>query len=307
MRAFWRRVSRPAPSPPVPVVHVGFTKAASTYLQAYFERHPAIHYPNRFDIYEHFAKPNYLLFDRARAEEYFRHECEVANGRALVCSHERLSGCPHSGFYDCASIARLLCDVVRPRIVIVIREQYDMIASIYREYVNNGGVRTLLEYVYPPHDGRIPLFDWKPLRYVELISLYQEMLEPGNVKVLLFEDIKSSSAATLKELADFIGVEPMEDDGDLEAHRNTSPPDPDVERQRARNLSGGLLTTVSCERSVGQRWLGSSTEVVEQEFLGTHSFREMLRNYIAVSEFAESNRRLADLLRIDLSRRGYVM
>ena len=302
-RAFWRLFREPAPT-----VHVGFTKAASTFLQAYFECHPDIHFPDRLGIYEHFAKNGDLLFNRAEAETYVKSEMEAANGRALVFSHERLSGCPHSGFYDCASIARSLCDVAKPRVIIVIREQYDMIASIYKEYVNNGGARMLLEYLYPPHDGRVPLFDWRPLRYIELISLYRELSGEKNVKIVLFEDMKSSSRSVIREISDFIGVKPMEELDALDAHKNPSPSDDDVELQRTKNITEGLLTTVSCERNVGGEWLRApNSEIVPQDFLKRESFRDMLRHYIPASEFADTNRRLADLLKMDLSSHGYVM
>jgi hypothetical protein len=299
-------------------VHIGFTKAASTYLQAFFHAHPEIHFPDRTAIYQLFAKENPIFFNRSHVEKYILEQWEIAGRRALVCSHERLSGCPHSGFYDCAIIANNLCAAAAPKVIIVIREQYDIICSCYREYLLNGGTRTFKEYVFPPRDGRLPLFDWKPLRYLELIELYRANLGKESIKVVLFERVSRQWQAVRDELAEFIGVSPLAGYDPPVESRNPGVPDSALEAVRTMNMTAGLLTSVSVERHSARITAGTpltlhGSHIGSASTLGVgdpaeqRPLRDQLREWIPANEFAESNARLSKLLDVDLASEGYVI
>ena len=109
-----------------------------------------------------FVHADPFAFDAATVRQTFWPGIEKASARGLVpvLSAERLSGNPHSGGYDSVQIAeRLATAFPEGRVLIVIREQTEMLVSAYKQYVKVGGAGTLRQYATPSSDvPRVPLF-----------------------------------------------------------------------------------------------------------------------------------------------------
>ena len=108
--------------------------------------------PN-FDAIALLIYPNALDFSPQICKKYFYPKLlEATTGGLIpVLSYERLSGNPHSGGYDSKEIANRLVQVFPDaKILIVIREQKDIILSTYKQYIIEGGACTVKRYLHPP-------------------------------------------------------------------------------------------------------------------------------------------------------------
>ncbi len=146
-------------------------------------------------------------FNARSAREAFRPGIERAqqNSLVLVLSAERLSGNPHSGGYDSKQIAeRLAAAFPEARVLLVIREQAQMLVSAYKQYVKKGGPGTLKQYAVPPsEEPRVPLFDFRFFEYHRLVGCYQRLFGAENVLVLPYEILRADPPAFLERIGDF--------------------------------------------------------------------------------------------------------
>jgi hypothetical protein len=227
-----------------------------------------------------------------------------------VLSHERLSGNPHSGYYDIDQIAnRFHRTIDNPQVVVIIREQYDLIASIYKQYVRIGGTRTLAEYVMPYNDLRMPQFSWLPLRYVDILKQYRSLFGTDKVCALPFEWLKNDNQPLLKTLCKFINVEYISPPESICSPANVGIEESQIDERRASNLfyagktsfrdTGSLTNNPDIEAKI-RRLITLSPN----EFLATRDMKTQARQLLEGS-FSQSNRVFAEMLAIDLSALGY--
>lgn len=214
------------PMPP-PLVHIGYYKTGTTWLQREVFDHPAsgfVRIPLGV-IRDLLITPNALDFDESVTKDGLRaHVAPIleANG-CPVLSFERLSGSPYSGGYDSSELAgRIRRSIPDARVLIVLREQQEIILSTYLQYVRMGGTSTLERFLCPPHDGRIPLFHLDHFRYDRLIARYQALFGAPNVCVLAYEQLRRDAQWFLRQISAFAGCPPAPDD---------------VVRSRKQNLS----------------------------------------------------------------------
>ena len=162
------------------IFHIGYHKTASTWFQKRF-------YPfvknisnvDRDDIKRHF---------------YFREPVSFSINNDLVFCDEELSGNIHnaglSGFIQ-NNIANEISQFSNPKVIIFIRNQYDIIISSYLQYIKEGGTYSLRKYLYHndfkrPH--RSPLFSFNHFDYNTIIETYIDLIGKENIYVYLYED-----------------------------------------------------------------------------------------------------------------------
>ena len=197
------------------LVHLGLHKTATTWLQntIFADREWGFATPwSRAEVLERFVLVDAMRFEAAAT----RGEMEPGRRRAedegcvAVLSHERLSGNPHSGGYDRREIAERLAGAwPEARVLIVIREQRDMIRSVYRQYLREGGALSLRRYLSPPRQGaaRAPAFDPAFFEYDVLITYYQRSFGPERVLVMPYESLSEDPHAFVSAIARFAGAE----------------------------------------------------------------------------------------------------
>lgn len=121
-----------------------------------------------------------------------------------VISHERLSGHPDSGRFDCKTIAdRIKTNFPDAKILFVIREQKDMILSTYFQYLKMGGIDSLSKYISRRYDAKRPGFELSNYYYLDLVSYYFKLFSPKNVLVLPYEMFKEDLGLYLTHLGNF--------------------------------------------------------------------------------------------------------
>jgi hypothetical protein len=282
-----------------PVVHIGFAKAASTFMQSVFADHAGICFCNGVALLKQLCV-NELFFDAVKTSELVREERQMAAGRQLVVSHERLSGNPHSGFYDCAEIAERLGAVVPDaKIIIIIREQFSMMVSCYKQYIRIGGTKTLEEYLKPVKDYRSPGFDWKVLRYLELVRLYQQLFGQKNVFVMPVELLAKKSDGSFPELFHFMGLPAP----DFKHERiNEGIRDTDVEALRRKNFASPVICSLRDPAVLRPSLIAKMLRPIKNEGA---PLLEQAEQLIGAERFHESNQALSTLLGIELAELGY--
>jgi hypothetical protein len=190
------------------IAHVGYHKTASTWLQ--------------LSVFPHLAG---LRFADARlrrlgitiatvargafaAEGARRAVSEIASasGERILLSNEGLSGSlwdgDDSGLRSAERLARVLPGA---RILLLVRRQDEMLRSIHAQYVNEGGTRSLDDFVTGgPVEGSC--FRLRHLEYDRLAARYAELFGGDRVRVVPYERLRAEPDAFLAELCEFLGT-----------------------------------------------------------------------------------------------------
>ena len=197
------------------LLHIGYHKTATTWLQTYLFRHEQAglrtvgkskdDHPARLIVK---ARP--LEFDAEDFRAQFAPLLAKVEGQGLlpVVSNERLSGHPSSGGYDSKEIAdRLAAVFPGAKVLIVVREQRSMIRSVYKQYVLSGGPCTFETYVETAvdPDARVPTFDFRFFEYEHLIRYYRSRFGDDAVLVLPYEGFVNDPAGFVESIGQFAG------------------------------------------------------------------------------------------------------
>ena len=205
-----------APAPPFAMaqhlIHIGYPKAGSTFLRAWFERHPELRYtPGGLGGFHN-------VYEIARPEET-THKYYVTSSEELSSPHKSAGGVPfemsmrwmeHSARIkkDQADVCSVLKSLYPgSRIIIVTRGFKGIIISGYSQYVRAGGVlgtskpvsdsvlSDAYHYVYQYYD-----FDY-------LIQLYAEAFGEDNLIILPYELLRDDQDKFLSVLEEKLGLE----------------------------------------------------------------------------------------------------
>lgn len=187
-------------SKPLPVlVHVGFHKTATTFLQKAFFANNQL----GFDQFQRLQCSKLVHrkiaalgpFDKLSSDtinelhQFAKNAAE--QGFLGVISHERLSGYPASGGFDSKLILERIKEIFPDaKILIIIREQISLIQSVYSQMITDGGAYSLndfLRYSLEPATVRIPQFRLSFYEFDKYISYCQTLFGKDRVLVLPYE------------------------------------------------------------------------------------------------------------------------
>lgn len=204
-----------------PVIHVGFHKTATSWLQKhYFKAHPEIALVNDYKKPQDDRFLSYLIatptlkFSPEESKTLWQEVVRTEyHGEPAICiSAERLSGHPASGGYDRETIAERLSQTIpNARILITVRDQVEIVKSIYNQLLREGYPGTFTDLVRS-QQWKCTSFCLAYLEFDLLVEAYANRFGKQNVCVLRFEDFRDSKLAFLEQLASFIGVNNMSAD-----------------------------------------------------------------------------------------------
>ena len=301
------------------MIHIGYHKTGSTWLQ----RVLFVDADNNFrllgsEAYEARKKivwPSSLEYEAKSVHGYYEPLISdaVGHGQVPVFSDERLSGNPFSGGFDSKELAdRLARTFPNARILVVVREQADMIQSTYDEYVREGGACSLTDFLQPKTRYCTPMFRLGHFNYDRLVHYYMTTFGTDSVLVLPFELLRDDASRFVRSIVDFAGG------------RATAVPDARTKVNRShpaallsvqRRLNPFLVRDDLNANSIfaiphGRYYLLPVLEAVTR--LVPRSWNERLlakRNRIirahVEGRYVESNQRLATLTGLDLGQFGY--
>ncbi len=186
------------------IIHIGYPKTASTWLKKNF-------FPlsNQFQLIEEkvvidqIIRPNALTFNPVQTKTFFTSNFH----NNVIISESMLSGSlvmtGNNGVYTKEICYRLNEIFPDSRIVILIRNQPDIIASSYLEYIRKGGSYSIDRYLWRtiniPIEFRLEFFE-----YDLIIDLYKRTFGRNNIHIFFYEDFASNPkdfiANMIKEL-----------------------------------------------------------------------------------------------------------
>ncbi len=250
-------------------LHIGLPKTASTFLQATFARHHSIGYLGRPYTQENrsFNQLQYAFDGAWDAVEFADVLAQWRSGftdkSALVISDEMLAGFPAYNFINRSMIAdRLAQSIPDAEIILYLRNQRDLLLSMYNHYVKIGWIAHPLDtrFVTVPGTG-MSLTEWlngehtwsrsrrfidnrsfcsvEHFRFSTLLALYHQRF--AKVHVLLFEDLQCNLSSHLNRLGAILSVADLEQAaGGLDSAKNASMSDADLVRRLATNRLAGF-------------------------------------------------------------------
>jgi len=166
------------------IFHIGYHKTATTWFQKIF----------------YISVQNFKVVNREKIRNYFYENIneEFNSNNDLIFCDEELSGNIHNSGYSgflTNGIARKISEFENPKVIIFIRNQFDIIPSSYLQYVKEGGNYSLKRYIKHEEfsrNNRTSLFSYSHFNYENVISYYVSLIGRENVYVYLFEDFISN-------------------------------------------------------------------------------------------------------------------
>jgi hypothetical protein len=190
------------------VLHVGFSKCASTYLRSLFRSHPDVHLVFKSGYFTPFLATDMTF---AEYQRHFRTEPGVVN----VESDEHLTlpgvhpslGIRATNLEEFAAVAeRVGKELPRVRILMVIRNQASLMVSRYSEYLITGGslgFDKFADELLGPGSGNN---QWFQNYYRRVIGILEDRFPPEQLLVLLQESMRDDVGATSDRIAGFMGL-----------------------------------------------------------------------------------------------------
>ncbi len=195
----------------IDLIHIGDYKTGTSWFQnKFFSSHPDLCY---IDSGEH-EEIVYLMhqlvdardldFDAESLQRKFVDVIRGANveNKKVIISREALSAAYPTGDNAKRIAERLHAVFGKTKVLIVIREQFSMLKSIYSQYVKIGGTLSFKNFVYDPIVSPGLL---EKLKYHKIIDEYVNIFGKENVFVGLFEDFKLDNELFARRIFQFIG------------------------------------------------------------------------------------------------------
>lgn len=213
------------------LIHAGYHKTGTTFLQKYLfvDHNAGFCLPvNKIHLRNSIIRTNPFEFDPKEVRnEYMPAISEAIKMNMLpVLSHEQFTGQPAGSGYGLRrrqreisrkEIAnRLYACFPEARILIVIREQKDMIKSIFKYFVCGwqGKLSASIELFLDQtmlKNGYGPLFNLDYLRYHHVIEHYQTLFGSSSVKVLPYELLRDNPLSFVNQINRFTGNDKVDD------------------------------------------------------------------------------------------------
>ncbi|MEZ6093889.1 MAG: sulfotransferase domain-containing protein [Pirellulaceae bacterium] len=199
---------------PLPnAIHLGFAKAASTFLQSYLSSHPQVQLSFKSNFFAPFFDCNYAYGSEQLANP-FRHDAmkpvriESDEHMIMPLLHPRLGVRAITEQSTDQLLDRIGMTVPESKLLLILRNQKDMLLSTYSQYLLGGGsldcdqfAHTLLE---SDPDGK----HYFSMNFSEIIEKIRSRHQ-GPLMVLLLEDMKRDSQAALNQLCTFLEIDSL--------------------------------------------------------------------------------------------------
>jgi hypothetical protein len=191
------------------LIHTGYHKTATTWMQQVLFHSKAGYHRlmSHADVFDHITRPVPLAFDPGPVRGLLSERASTAPENAVnVISSELLSGNPFYGGRDSRDFAERLHQIApQAKILITIREQIAMAASLYMQYLSRGGCLTMEAFfTQRPAPGYFS-FDPCHLEFHRLIGYYHTLFGFENVLVLTQESLRHDVRGFSDRISRFCG------------------------------------------------------------------------------------------------------
>jgi hypothetical protein len=293
------------------IVHIGYHKTGTTYLQKkIFPNLTGLAYYSidREDILAGLSRSSTLDLD---IESLMEKVNSIKQKRKVLYSNEGLTGplfCTTG--INKKEIADNLKIIGVDKIIITVRNQVDLIESIYKQYIQEGGVSKFENFI---NDSRFS-FKINHLNFSTLIKYYSDLFGKENVLILTNEELRTKEQQTVRKLESFTNSK-YEDNG-----RALNP------RQSNRSISSASLKLLRMTNHFTRSPFRPSNLILPkqvttwklrymlQRFLDPYIVAKLFRNHSLIKEdirikledyYREGNREVRDEFGIDLAEFNY--
>jgi len=295
-----------------PLVHVGLHKTGSTWLQQHVFPHL-----RGFVFGNHDPVLGALLGNLLHADDdgFLGDALTVAvdryesAGRRLLLSHEALAGTLWATGDSAERTARRLASTMpNARVLLLTRNQPEMLLAVYAQYVNEGGTRSFERFLAGDRAG--PQFEPASLEYDVLVELYRSLFGKTRVWVFPYERLRADPGTFYDELRRLYGAEPSVDSR-RRVNVSLSPAGLAALRAWNRLFRASAFNPSPAVRALpgGRRVRNTLQEVVDpalRHLVPTRVRAASLRRATAfAARYHASNERLAELLDDPLDGLGY--
>lgn len=193
------------------IVHVGFPKAASTFLQENIFDNKIFNFElfNRKEITNLYGKPGAFEFDRGKTIKIineFKNKSHLQNkipviSQEFLVGNEYLNGGIDAPIY----LNRIYQTIPDAKIIIIIREQRSFLYSFYKhDIAYNNGFKSIEKFINNDwHFNRRSNFLLRYIKYDNLIKNYYKNFGKENVLVLPYEMLKEDKSSFIENIINF--------------------------------------------------------------------------------------------------------
>jgi hypothetical protein len=194
-------------------LHIGDYKTGTTWLQKYFYSiHPDISYlggPFNNQLLEKYLHElidsRDLDFDSKNLRKKIEKQVGlIIPGKKTGISREVFSATNFvTGENARRNAERLYSIFGDVKVVFIIREQINMLTSIYSQYVKMGGTLPIKSFVFDPivSNGLLERLKWH-----KQITMYREIFGADNVHIGLYEEFRDNKEKFLYSLSEFLEI-----------------------------------------------------------------------------------------------------
>jgi len=187
-----------------PIIHIGYPKTATSWFQKIF--YPSvlnIDFINRNTIIEQLIQPNSLDFNPDISKDYFNKRFK---NNIVLCDEILIGGLDISfgnGSFIFQSGLRLKKIFPDAQIIIFIRNQIDLIASAYYQYIKSGGNLRINKYLFPGSNSTYFIqtfnkFSFRLFEFDILTKFFKDLFGDNNVFVFPIEHFMEDNVKFLK-------------------------------------------------------------------------------------------------------------
>lgn len=205
------------------VCHVGFPKTGTTFLQRAVFPKLNLNYVPYHECQKLFLP---IIYKDSLDYDDLELRCELNESKTnALYSYEMLVGDPFLlRGANKSQIAMRLKNLGFQKIIITIRNQTEIIDSLYRQYINQGGIMTFDDFLDIDNKNQInqSSFYKEYLDYYNLINHYIKVFGKGNVLILTQEELKADLNNYLNQLKNFLEIEKIDIDSVRKIKENES-------------------------------------------------------------------------------------